>query len=79
MIDFNKLPASFVPKQEEVERFCDLLLMYNKTHNISGSKNKNDVLENMFDSLYPLQFLDFIPKSIIDIGSGAGFPALVLA
>ena len=36
------------------------------------------VLENIFDSLYPLKFIDEF-ESCMDIGSGGGFPALPLA
>ncbi|MDR0407494.1 MAG: 16S rRNA (guanine(527)-N(7))-methyltransferase RsmG [Campylobacteraceae bacterium] len=59
--------------------FTKTLLMYNKTHNITGSKDENSIQENMYDSVYPLQFLSHIPKTAVDIGSGAGFPAIALA
>ncbi len=60
--------------------FCDILLKYNKTHNVSGVKNKKEIYKNIYDSVYPLKFLDFKNiKEVIDIGSGAGFPGLLLA
>jgi 16S rRNA (guanine527-N7)-methyltransferase len=73
--DFH-LPNFF---EQAVEKFTETLLLYNKTHNITGAKNKTDIQENIYDSIYPLQFLKNRPKSAIDIGSGGGFPAVILA
>ena len=59
---------------KKFEIFCDELLKWNKIHNLTGYKTKDLVFENIFDSIYPLKFInDF--KSAIDIGSGNGFPA----
>lgn len=73
---FN-LPENFWPK---VEIFIELLLKYNKIHNITGAKNKEAAMKNVEDSIYPLNFLhvETIHKAI-DIGTGAGFPGLLLA
>ncbi len=73
---FN-LPENFWPK---VEIFIELLLKYNQTHNITGAKNKEAAMKNVEDSIYPLNFLHVktIQKAI-DIGTGAGFPGLLLA
>ncbi|MDR1285676.1 MAG: 16S rRNA (guanine(527)-N(7))-methyltransferase RsmG [Campylobacteraceae bacterium] len=65
--------------EQSVEDFTKMLLLYNKTHNITGSKNATDIQENIYDSVYPLQFLNNEFKNATDIGSGAGFPAVVLA
>jgi 16S rRNA (guanine527-N7)-methyltransferase len=70
------LPSLF---EQSAEKFTKLLLLYNKTHNISGARDKERVFENIKDSLFPLSFLPFLPSSAIDIGSGAGFPAIPLA
>lgn len=72
-----KLPEDFWPK---VEIFIELLLKYNQTHNITGAKNKEAAMKNVEDSIYPLNFLHVktIQKAI-DIGTGAGFPGLLLA
>ena len=66
-------------KSQKIKTFANLLLSYNKIHNISGAKNIDDINENIIDSIYALKYFDFVPKSAIDIGSGAGFPAIVLA
>lgn len=60
-----------------LERYTTLLLQWNRTHNLTGAKTPEAVNENLLDSLYPLRFLPRC-ESVIDIGSGAGFPALVL-
>ena len=71
------LPDTFWQK---VDIFTTLLLQYNQTHNISGAKSKEAVLKNVEDSIYPLAYLDLNEiKNAIDIGTGAGFPGLLLA
>lgn len=63
---------------EKFDIFCDELLRWNKIHNLTGYKTKAMIFENIKDSIYPLGFInDF--KSAIDIGSGNGFPAILLA
>ncbi len=64
----------------DCEMFADILLQYNKTHNISGVKNHQEVIENILDSIYPIKSLNIENiKTAVDVGSGAGFPGLVLA
>lgn len=71
------LPSTF---WHDVDTFATLLLQYNQTHNISGAKNKEVVLKNVEDSIYPLEYLHVNTlKRAIDIGTGAGFPGLLLA
>lgn len=71
------LPSSF---EEKSTQFCELILNYNKTHNITGAKTKEAVFANIQDSIYPLNFLHVEDiKEAIDVGSGAGFPGLLLA
>ncbi|MDD3324372.1 MAG: 16S rRNA (guanine(527)-N(7))-methyltransferase RsmG [Sulfurospirillaceae bacterium] len=66
--------------EEKQILFTSLVLKYNKTHNITGAKNTNDIEKNIQDSLFPLTFLETkSTQKIVDIGSGAGFPGLVLA
>ena len=62
------------------KQYIDLLLKYNKVHRLSGSKNEDEVIKNIIDSLYPEEFIDFNKKkSLLDIGSGAGFPGMIIA
>ena len=63
---------------KEFEIFCDELLVWSKTHNITGYKTKADIMQNIADSIAPLGFIgDF--QTALDIGSGCGFPAIPLA
>ncbi len=64
---------------QKAELYASLLQKYSKTHNITALKSKEDIFDNIKDSIYPVQFLDFPIKSIADIGSGAGFPGIHLA
>ncbi len=63
---------------EKIDIFCELLLSYNKVHNISGVKSKEDIVKYIKDSIYPVKFLKN-HQNILDIGSGAGFPGLIIA
>ncbi len=65
-------------KIAKLHNFCELLRKWNKTHSLTASTTDERLFENIIDSLYPVKFLpDF--ESCIDIGSGAGFPAIPLA
>jgi len=65
---------------KKFKQYTDLLLKYNKVHRLSGAKNIQEVEKNIEDSLYPLKFLDLTNiKEVVDIGTGAGFPGMILA
>ncbi len=63
---------------EKLERFTALLLEWNKIHNLTGAKTPLEVEKNIEDSLFPTTFIEK-PSSILDVGTGAGFPGLILA
>ncbi|PAF50830.1 16S rRNA (guanine(527)-N(7))-methyltransferase RsmG [Helicobacter sp. 13S00477-4] len=64
--------------KESFEHYAQILLQWNKVHNLSGVKDLEDIYNDIFDSIYPLRFIEDF-GFCIDIGSGAGFPALPLA
>jgi 16S rRNA (guanine527-N7)-methyltransferase len=59
-------------------RVVDVLMEWNGTHNLTGARTVSAVHDNIVDALYPLTFVDR-PDSLLDVGTGAGFPGLVLA
>lgn len=63
---------------KKLERFAALLHEWNSVHNLTGAKTIQAIYQNILDSLYPLTFIQK-PKSLMDVGTGAGFPGLVLA
>jgi 16S rRNA (guanine527-N7)-methyltransferase len=63
---------------KRLERFADLLMEWNGTHNLTGARNIAAIHDNIVDALFPLTFVD-TPASLLDVGTGAGFPGLVLA
>ena len=62
----------------KLENFASLLNEWNQIHNLTGAKTIDAIYVNIVDSLYPLTFLE-IPQTLLDVGTGAGFPGLVLA
>ena len=58
--------------------FIRLLQQWGKVHNLSGRLSREDIEENILDSIYPLSFIDKY-ESFTDIGTGAGYPGLILA
>ena len=62
----------------KLEEFASLLHEWNQIHNLTGAKSIDAIYVNIVDSLYPLTFMKE-PKTLLDVGTGAGFPGLVLA
>lgn len=63
---------------QKFQIFGEELLKWNKIHNLSGVSSMESVEDNVLDSLYPLKFIDDF-QNCMDVGSGGGFPAMVLA
>ena len=60
--------------------FISELLKANKNHNfISKSTESNIWHRHILDSAQLVKFIDFSKGSLSDLGSGAGFPGLILA
>lgn len=59
--------------------YKNLLVELNKVMNLTGiTEDKDVVIKHFADSITPLNIVDFKNKSVIDIGTGAGFPGLPL-
>lgn len=70
-VDFKELGCS-------LDLLCSELLRWNQIHNLSGHHSAPEVYDNLFSDAAAL--LPWIRgKTLLDIGSGAGFPGLALA
>ncbi len=61
-----------------IQKYKEHLFAWNKIHNLTGAKNEATIDEFIYDSIYPITFLPKC-KNLLDIGTGAGFPGLILA
>ncbi len=64
----------------DLKIFINELLKANKKHNFI-SKNSENVIwhRHILDSAQLVKFIDFSKGSLSDLGSGAGFPGMILA
>lgn len=65
---------------EKFARYYELLVEWNEKMNLTGITEREQVYEKHFyDSITPAFYHDFSSvKSVIDVGSGAGFPGVPL-
>jgi 16S rRNA (guanine527-N7)-methyltransferase len=65
---------------ENLIRYADLLIATNKHTNLTAIRDEETLLEKHFiDSMLLQNLIDPNTKTAIDIGTGAGFPGMVLA
>ena len=65
---------------KSLNQYEDLLINANKTLNLIGNSTIKDIwIRHFLDSAQVIDFIDKNDKTLIDLGSGAGFPGLVLA
>lgn len=64
----------------QLEKYYELLIEYNKVMNLTGITEKKEVyLKHFYDSLTLHKVIDLSSNyTLCDIGSGAGFPGIVL-
>lgn len=67
-------------QKKQLKSYFELIVEYNKVMNLTGITEKNDVyLKHFYDSLTICKVIDLNKcKNLCDIGSGAGFPGIVL-
>jgi 16S rRNA (guanine527-N7)-methyltransferase len=73
--DTIALPDDFFQK---VQKYKEHLFKWNKIHNLTGAKNEQILNEFIYDAVFPVSFLPKV-NSLMDIGTGAGFPGMILA
>lgn len=77
----NDLNIKLTDKQlNQLEKYYELLVEYNKVMNLTGIVEHDQVyLKHFYDSLTIAKVINLNDyKSLCDIGTGAGFPGLVL-
>ena len=63
-----------------LKKYEEILIQANKKLNLIGSSTiKNIWIRHFLDSVQVIDFIDKNDNTMVDIGSGAGFPGLVLA
>jgi 16S rRNA (guanine527-N7)-methyltransferase len=73
----SKVPATLLP---QLSAYLDLLLKWNARTNLTAIRDPEEIVRRHFgESLFAAQHLDPGPASLLDFGSGAGFPGLPIA
>ena len=64
---------------QKLKKFADLVLSENKNHNLIAKSTESSIWDrHILDSAQLVKFIDFKSLSLADLGSGAGFPGLVI-
>ncbi|MDF1876608.1 16S rRNA (guanine(527)-N(7))-methyltransferase RsmG [Sulfurimonas sp. SAG-AH-194-L11] len=61
-----------------VQKYKEHLHKWNKIHNLTGARDNATLDAFIYDAVFPLSFLPPV-SSLMDIGTGAGFPGMILA
>jgi 16S rRNA (guanine527-N7)-methyltransferase len=79
--EINKLGIQLTDEQlHQLDKYYQLLIEWNKVMNLTGITEEKEVyLKHFYDSLTIAKVIDLTKeKSLCDVGSGAGFPGMVL-
>ena len=78
-----KLLEEFGLSKEQISKFIrylELLLEWNEKFNLTAITDKDEIEEKHFiDSIELIKYFDVKNKTLLDVGSGAGFPGVPLA
>jgi len=80
IVTFNRFIQVSRETITSLKKYEDLLIKANKSLNLIGNSTINKIWTRHFlDSVQVIGFVNENDKSLTDLGSGAGFPGLVLA
>lgn len=66
--------------EDALEIYASFLLEYNEHTNLTAIKTMSEIyLKHFYDSLTISKLVDFNNGKLLDVGTGAGFPGMVLA
>ena len=64
---------------EKLKKFTNLVLKENQNYNLIAKSTENQIWHrHILDSAQLVKFIDFNVSSMADLGTGAGFPGLVV-
>jgi len=61
-----------------IQRYKEHLFKWNRIHNLTGAKDEKTIDSFIYDAVFPVSFLPDV-KNLLDIGTGAGFPGMILS
>ena len=78
--ELKKINIKLTAEQlNQLEKYYEILVIENEKYNLTAITRKEDVyLKHFYDSLTLTKIIDLNNQSLCDIGTGAGFPGIVL-
>jgi len=73
------LPDITAKQRRQIQTFIENALEFNKTHNIFVRKSKEEIYDKDVIDCFPLVEKITPNKTVLDLGSGGGFPGILLA
>lgn len=74
------LPEIPVGLPAQLSRYLDLLLKWNARTNLTAIRSPEQIVQRHFgESLFCARHIDLQTRTLLDLGSGAGFPGLPIA
>ncbi len=72
-----EIPAALLP---QLSTYLDLLIKWNARTNLTAIREPEEIVQRHFgESLFAARHLDLNTPTLLDFGSGAGFPGLPIA
>jgi len=62
-----------------LERYADLLLKWNERINLTAASTRDDAMQHIEDCVALVAHIPAAARSLVDVGSGGGLPAVVIA